>query len=540
MESRPLTAGRPLALAASLAFLAALLAEAAEGGERRSVLPAGQPELGARARFSLPKAFNFEHFKRLFKKRYLSLAEELARQRIFLAQVFRAFISAVAYKHRRRSHYLSVNHMSDWTPREVRALYSGPEEADGRPVAAAAGRRLQVREAEEEPAASGLVELERALGQVVERRAEEPGYAEIAAELGSPTVGEPSGDERQLPLDRLLGRQLQASGERHSAGQARIASNNPHYKQPELVGRAPLVGQAPLPPATLVAALTKPGAPFLSEQLAESLPRGQTRHREAGAHLPDKVHTDLRATGCFLEPRSQGNCGSCYIFSTISLFEWLYCMETGKQVAFSEQYPLDCGGRLGMKGCAGGHEAKVGAFVDQFGLELAANYPYVGKQAECPYGRATPPSSMGYLRLKSGQLVQISRGFFERFLKYSPILVALTPANDFHLYGGGVDEGRGCANLGVHALLLVGSGREDGKEYWLFRNSHSVEWGERGYYKLSKAADCWADHYGYASRLKVGAPNNSYANPNYNSSHLENALQAPKKLLTLFEAWSTG
>lgn len=37
---------------------------------------------------------------------------------------------------------------------------------------------------------------------------------------------------------------------------------------------------------------------------------------------------------------------------------------------------------------------------------------------------------------------------------------------------------------GVHVMLLIGSGQEDGFSYWLLRNSFGVNWGSTGHLKL--------------------------------------------------------
>ena len=42
-----------------------------------------------------------------------------------------------------------------------------------------------------------------------------------------------------------------------------------------------------------------------------------------------------------------------------------------------------------------------------------------------------------------------------------------------------------------HAVLLVGYGQEDGKYYWLIKNSWSSYWGDQGFVKIALAPnDC--------------------------------------------------
>lgn len=57
------------------------------------------------------------------------------------------------------------------------------------------------------------------------------------------------------------------------------------------------------------------------------------------------------------EVKDQGQCGSCYAFSTIGALESAYMKQRGndsQQLRFSEQEIVDCSGDYGNAGCQGG------------------------------------------------------------------------------------------------------------------------------------------------------------------------------------------
>lgn len=79
----------------------------------------------------------------------------------------------------------------------------------------------------------------------------------------------------------------------------------------------------------------------------------------------------------------------------------------------------------------------------------------------------------------------------EEKLKLAPVVVIVTTnprCSKLQEYGGGVANDINCSGSpeSTHAMLLVGSGREDGYDYFLFRNSWGYHWGEGGYYKMNK------------------------------------------------------
>lgn len=157
-------------------------------------------------------------------------------------------------------------------------------------------------------------------------------------------------------------------------------------------------------------------------------------------------------------------------------------------------------------------------FVNKFGLELRANYPYRHKEDECPYEPEqieNNPQSMGYLRVGEQKFNFVSIKNAESVLKDKPMVTNIEIPTSFSEYGGGIDTDTDCQPESVHSMLLVGHGREDNQEYWLIRNSHGLEWGHDGYYKMGKTSPCMRPKFGFLLEANFDGDIKKNMNENY-------------------------
>ena len=200
-----------------------------------------------------------------------------------------------------------------------------------------------------------------------------------------------------------------------------------------------------------------------------------------GDQLPDAV--DWRKEGAVTAVKDQGQCGSCWAFSTICAVEGINKIVTGDLVSLSEQELVDCD-KTYNEGCNGGLMDYAFEFIiNNGGIDSEDDYPYKGYDSTCDTYR------------KNARVVSIDSyedvpTYDEKALKKAvanqPIAVAIEGGGrEFQLYSSGVFTGR-CGTALDHGVAVVGYGTEHGSDYWIVRNSWGASWGESGYIRMER------------------------------------------------------
>merc|ERR1719230_67649 len=192
--------------------------------------------------------------------------------------------------------------------------------------------------------------------------------------------------------------------------------------------------------------------------------------------------------GAVTPVKDQGQCGSCWSFSTTGAMEGAHYIASGELLSFSEQQLVDCStGILGNHGCNGGNPVLAYRYYKKNAAELESVYPYTSgtgdDSTDCLYDAASTTS----VNVSTyAQVAQDDKDQMKAALMQQPLAV-LVEADKmvFQTYKTGVLDSDKCGTKLDHAVLAVGYGTEDGQDYWLVKNSWNTTWGDQGYIKLA-------------------------------------------------------
>ncbi|KAJ3430396.1 hypothetical protein M0812_23402 [Anaeramoeba flamelloides] len=216
--------------------------------------------------------------------------------------------------------------------------------------------------------------------------------------------------------------------------------------------------------------------------------------RQDNEELPDSW--DWRDHGASPPVKDQAACGSCWAHAVIGSIESQYYLATGVMPDLSEQMVMDCTWNttvqdLSNQGCQGGDEpGTFEAIKDLGGIMREQDYPYMGVDGYCGYEQDKVVAQIeSYTMVNNTQADAMSAVYNQGVLS-----IAIDAAHtSFKFYSSGVYYEPECSSTELdHAVLLSGFGKTtDGEQYWIVRNSWSVNWGDQGYVKMSmKGNNC--------------------------------------------------
>jgi C1A family cysteine protease len=225
---------------------------------------------------------------------------------------------------------------------------------------------------------------------------------------------------------------------------------------------------------------------------AQTRGRNQRNVRSASTHvfqdefLPSSV--DWRSAGAVNAVQDQGQCGSCWAFSSVASLEGAHAVKSGELLKFSEQQLVDCAFvQYGNFGCNGGLEQNAFTYWESNAAVSESAYPYTATRGSCAAGSV---NDTGVAVSTYTDVTPESQSQTKAAVAQQPISIAIEADKlVFQLYTSGVFDSAECGTNLDHAVALVGYGSDAGQDYFILRNSWGTTWGESGYMRIADQGD---------------------------------------------------
>jgi len=201
---------------------------------------------------------------------------------------------------------------------------------------------------------------------------------------------------------------------------------------------------------------------------------------------------DWTKHGAVTPIKDQGQCGSCWAFSTIGNIEGVWVIG-GKHslTSLSEQQEVDCSQQSGDEGCDGGwpYWAMTDIIADSNGaVDTESSYPYTAQDGTCSFVQsgvgATITSYKSWCTEQTSACDETQ--MMSLLYQYGPLSACLD-ATSMQSYTGGIDPGTDCSPDAIdHCITIVGYDTDSASNtpYWKIKNSWGTDWGESGFYRL--------------------------------------------------------
>jgi len=218
---------------------------------------------------------------------------------------------------------------------------------------------------------------------------------------------------------------------------------------------------------------------------------GNGTHVLSGKILPKYIN--WQEYGRVTPVKDQGECGSCWTFSTTG------CLESATAIhkqghplyTLSEQQLVDCAQQFDNHGCNGGLPSQAFEYIQyNKGIMDEWEYKYEAKDDKC---RFKSEAAVAFVN----QVMNITSGdedaIADAIAFQNPVSVAFQVTDDFVHYKSGVYSNPSCGDKPSqvnHAVLAVGFGETTaGKKYWIVKNSWNTHWGQDGYFFIERGVN---------------------------------------------------
>jgi len=185
---------------------------------------------------------------------------------------------------------------------------------------------------------------------------------------------------------------------------------------------------------------------------------------------------DWVSKGAVTPVKNQGQCGSCWAFSTTGGLEGAWQIGTGNLVSMSEQQFVDCD--KSSSGCNGGLMDSAFNWAKSQNIATESSYAYTARDGSCKssFTTAIPQGGVtGYKTAKSASALTSA-------LQGNPVSVAIEADQSvFQQYTGGTITS-GCGTNLDHGVLAAGINSDGSIKV---KNSWGASWGVSGYVNIA-------------------------------------------------------
>ncbi|CAF2262629.1 BnaAnng17870D [Brassica napus] len=280
-----------------------------------------------------------------------------------------------------------------------------------------------------------------------------------------------------------------------------IAAFNDRFANSTVAEFKRLLGVKPTPKNEFL------GVPVVSHDISLKLPK------EFDARTAWSQCSSIgRILGHGIYTKLYGHCGSCWAFGAVESLSDRFCIKYNMNISLSVNDLLACCGFLCGQGCNGGYPISAWRYFKHHGVVTEECDPYFDNTG-CSHPGCEPayPTPKCVRKCVSGnQLWRESKHYgvsaykvrhgpqdiMAEVYKNGPVEVAFTVYEDFAHYKSGVYKHITGANIGGHAVKLIGWGTsDDGEDYWLLANQWNRSWGDDGYFKIKRGTnECGIEH----------------------------------------------